>query len=81
MNLNIDYNINAKTVEEFAAQTEQVFQRLFEALQRQPNFYLNLNPQTPIPRNLPRGTIVFTITGVNTFRVGVWDGQNLNTTN
>lgn len=78
--IDIDANFTgAKTVEELAGLLESFAQKLFAKLQAQPTFHLDTDPSTPLPTNLPPNTIVFQLTNQNTLRLGLWDGDNLNT--
>lgn len=80
MQIDIDCNFaGAKTVEELGRMVNDAFGKLFAKLQNQPTFHLDTDPTTPLPENLPPNTIVFQLTATNTLRLGLWDGENLNT--
>lgn len=79
MNIDIDSNFNAKDIEELNSQLNDVFSKLFATLQRQPNFYLDIDPSTPVPSNLPASTIVFQLTANNTLKLGIYNGEHVNT--
>lgn len=78
MQIDIDSNFTAKTVEDLCSQLNVVFSKLFATLQNQPNFHLDVDPSTPLPSNLPPKTIIFQLTANNTLRLAIFDGQNTN---
>lgn len=78
MQIDIDSNFTAKDVEGLCDQLNNAFGKLFATLQKQPNFHLDIDPATPLPANLPSGTIVFQLTANNTLKLGIYDGTNTN---
>lgn len=80
MKIDIDPNLSGKSVEELRAEMSNKLQQLFATLQKQPNFYLDLDPSTPLPNSLAPQTIVFQLNSTNTLKVAVWDGKHANPT-
>lgn len=79
MKLDIDVDLKSSKVEDLVPKLEEIFQKLFAILQKQPNFHLDTDPSTPIPNSLEPNTIVFQLTATNTLRLGIFDGDHVNT--
>lgn len=79
MQVEADASFNAEDVKGLCEQLNTAFTKLFAILQKQPNFYLDVDPATPLPANLPPRTIVFQMGANNTLKLGIYDGENVNT--